>query len=86
MIGTLSESGCTKVDRGDIVEIVSFDIFFTQETKGEMLSVDIFFTQKIRMKRGANSASPNGNRGDDDGGYFDEGGEECDRVNYGYDN
>ena len=51
-----------------------------------MLSVDIFFTQKIRMKRGANSASPNGNRGDDDGGYFDEGGEECDRVNYGYDN
>ena len=29
------------------------------------------------MKRGANSASPNGNRGDDDGGYFDEGGEEC---------
>ena len=33
MIGTLSESGCTKVDRGDLVEIVSFDIFFTQETK-----------------------------------------------------
>ena len=33
VIGTLSESGCTKVDRGDIVEIVSFDIFFTQETK-----------------------------------------------------
>ena len=43
---------------------------------GEIVSVDIFFTQKIRMKRGANSASPNGNRGDDDGGYFDEGGEE----------
>ena len=42
-----------------------------------MLSVDIFFTH---------SASPNGNRGDDDGGYFDEGGEECDSVNDGYDN
>ena len=51
-----------------------------------MLSVDIFFTQKIRMKRGANSASPNGNRGDDDGGFFDDGGEECDSVNDGYDN